>query len=363
MISAIRTHIQPAPEPQPRQVERPEDETANKNGFFMLSHGVFSDPRLQALTGDAFKLYLWMSCQAWRYKNSAGFIRASRGFISTGTGLSIATVSRGLQTLLKAKLVRLSETDYSKGNTWFVTSYALPKTTSPILKAVQFEPSQNEHAQIDTAPYSKRAGTLLNLIQHPAQNEHEIRSTNKTQETKRNSLSASDTKSTIEDYLDSLKSAEKRKREERALKGLRKDFPEEEIERALAYLKKSGIPSSGEACHSPMAYLALAIDEILSHLRKVQEKEIDATAKKNRIQESETAKDREEEQELEEARLREACFLKAFPTPEECNPEILKMASRFPMLDSNGPIVRNLAISAWWASRGSSLELRKPKLL
>ena len=99
------------------QIEVPQNDEAKGLGFFMLSHGNFADPRMRQLPGDSFRIYLWMSCNAWRYRDSTGFIRAAVGYISVGTGVLTATVSRCLQILREENLIRLVQTDFKRGNT------------------------------------------------------------------------------------------------------------------------------------------------------------------------------------------------------------------------------------------------------
>jgi hypothetical protein len=52
----------------------------------------------------------------------------------------------------------------------------------------------------------------------------------------------------------------KRKAELQAYHDLLSEFPEQQVAQCLEYLLKSGIPKTGEACHSPMAFLSKAMN-------------------------------------------------------------------------------------------------------
>ncbi len=59
------------PQVEQPQVEEPQREIGTPQGFFKLSHGVFSEPLLKDLSGDCFRLFLWLSSRAWRFLSSA----------------------------------------------------------------------------------------------------------------------------------------------------------------------------------------------------------------------------------------------------------------------------------------------------
>ena len=96
----------------------------------MLTHAVFSDPTLKDLSGDSFRLFIWMSAQAWKYCDSIGLVRASISYISNGTGLSDACVSRSLKGLQKVELVSLYEKNFKLGNLWKISEKASWRKTA-----------------------------------------------------------------------------------------------------------------------------------------------------------------------------------------------------------------------------------------
>ena len=131
------------------------------SAFFRLSHRAFSDPKLQGMSGDCFRLFLWMASKAWRYPNSDGKVRAAIRFIEEGTGMSHANVSRCLKALKELELVRVVQTDFKQGNIWWVSPLACPNGGGggkglPKKEAPQFEAAQDRNGAA-----SKRAGGYL----------------------------------------------------------------------------------------------------------------------------------------------------------------------------------------------------------
>ncbi len=178
-LSEIAESEVPAKHRQPRN-EQPQidneglrTDTKPNQGFFKLSHSTFSEPLLQELSGDGFRLFLWLSSRAWRYAKSEGVVRASVRYIEEQTGMSHATVSRALKTLKERNLIRLVEMDFKRGNVWQVSSIAFgnrdpepPRSGLP----------QDEGSEKDVATTSKRGGGGLISSTKLPQNERNIRS-------------------------------------------------------------------------------------------------------------------------------------------------------------------------------------------
>jgi len=168
-----------APRNNPPQNEVPQREVA---GFFKLSHRVFFEPLLRDLTGDSFRLFLWLSSRAWRYPSSDGTVRASVGYIESQAGMSHATISRALKILKEKALVCILEVDFKKGNLWQVSSIACSHPspdTDPEDKLTHKKGPQNEAPRLLDHGASKRASPQLNLRQPPPQNEGDLRSIKK----------------------------------------------------------------------------------------------------------------------------------------------------------------------------------------
>jgi len=164
-----------SPRLEAAQGERPFDVA---QGFFKLSHAIFSHPRLRELSGDCFRLFLWLSCRAWRYPDSDGTVRASVGYMESHIGMGHATVSRGLRSLKETGLVSLEEVNFKRGNLWRITPLALgtfdPENAPPRLKAPQHEPPKNR-----SEACSKRGAGSLTLSKKPPQSEQQLINFNK----------------------------------------------------------------------------------------------------------------------------------------------------------------------------------------
>ena len=147
-------------------------------GFFMLAHSVFEDEVIRNLSGDAFRIFIWMSAQAWRFKESKGEFRGAVDYISLKCGCSRSTVTRGLQDLKANKLIVCIEQNFKKGNLWGVSRIADGR------KDAEIEASHNEETKIGVAQNrgeacSKSGGSVLNLTKEHAHNEHHLINPNK----------------------------------------------------------------------------------------------------------------------------------------------------------------------------------------
>ncbi len=155
------------------QVEPPQKEAS---GFFKLSHAVFWDSTLRELSGDSFRLFLWLSSRAWRFPTSDGTVRASVSFMESQAGMSHATISRSLKKLKETGLISVVEVDFKKGNLWKVSSVASsPSGTDPEGRLTQKKQPQYEAPHFQSQAASNRETTQLTLIQLPPQNEQDLR--------------------------------------------------------------------------------------------------------------------------------------------------------------------------------------------
>lgn len=342
------------------QIEVPQNEKPRTDGFFMISHSLFRDPLLRNLPGDAFRVYLWMCANGWRYPSSTGHIRAAVGYIAKGTGVSTATASRCLQILKGQKLIRLAEVDFKRGNTWFVfdrvhpsrakSARELHQNEGPQIEVPRIEQHQTEVPQFDKGGLSKRDRSNINLIGEPHQIDVEEKNYINTKKENKNSLSEGGTvESKVEHYLDGIKSIRKKESEREAFEELKSSYDLSEIERAFEYVLANGTLPAGEPCHSPVAFLSVAIGDVLARIRSFDEK---AEWKKIQIEEEnrkECLKASREEVEAKEYREQEKEFLRVFPTRELQEAEIAIVAKKFPILNPTGAAMRSLAINDWWS--------------
>lgn len=241
------------------QNELPQDEGATSNAFFRLSPRVFSETLTRNLSGDCFRLFLWLSWRAWRYPNSPGVVRAAVSFIEDETGMGHATASRALKKLRESGLIQLIETDFKRGNLWKISGLACPNR-SP-------DPGTGSKIPQNEVPLKKRRGAPergtsdLKSSAKPPQNESHL----KNYINLRN-LSQEDATFFFE-RVDKFAAPKKREGELRHLDALLAQFKPSNLISAVRYLETKGT-LRGESCHSPFSYLAVAADEVLKRIEK-----------------------------------------------------------------------------------------------
>ncbi|MCM0606944.1 MAG: hypothetical protein KA715_12715 [Xanthomonadaceae bacterium] len=144
-------------------------------------------------------------------------------------------------------------------------------------------------------------------------------------------------------YFENLKPERKRKQEEGAFKELTREFSVVQIESALLHIQKHGIGEHKEKPHSPMAYLAVAMESILKKLPKTtnQSKPQDTTISKNKTTEQEN----EEKAHYEKAILE---FQSSFKTIEDQDSYFKSYSKNLPFLNSSGEVFKRIAILEWY---------------
>lgn len=135
-------------------------------GYFRVDHQVFQDERIRQLSGDCFRIFLWMSSRAWRFPASRGFLRASISMIHLNTGVSEATVSRGLSELKKANLIVLHKVDRKAGNWWWV---------EPVFQIPQMEGRRGQFSQSEGSVPPKRGNGSFKLREKIPKNDRDLR--------------------------------------------------------------------------------------------------------------------------------------------------------------------------------------------
>jgi len=239
------------------QNEVSQDEATSSAAFFRLSPRVFSESLTRGLSGDCFRLFLWLSWRAWRYPNSPGVVRAAVSFIEQETGMGHATASRALKKLRESGLVELIETDFKRGNLWKVSGLACPNR-SP-------DPGTGSKAPRNEAPPKKSGGAPergasdLKSSGKPPQNESHLKNYINLK-----NLSQEDANFFLE-RVEKFSAPKKRESELRHLESLLARFKTGELVGAVRYLETKGT-LRGESCHSPFSYLAVAADEVLKRI-------------------------------------------------------------------------------------------------
>lgn len=240
------------------QKEGAQDEVTSSAAFFRLSPRVFSESLTRGLSGDCFRLFLWLSWRAWRYPNSPGVVRAAVSFIEQETGMGHATASRALKKLRESGLVELMETDFKRGNLWKVSGLACPNRSPDPGSATK--PPRNEAPPKKNAGAPERGASHLKSSGKPPQNESHLKNYINLR-----SLSQEDANFFFE-RMDRFSAPKKRERELRHLEALLSRFKSSDLVGAVLYLETKGT-LRGESCHSPYSYLAVAADEVFKRVQ------------------------------------------------------------------------------------------------
>ena len=138
-IEGAQTEV---PQNEVAQNERPQIDRGVLTNFFPLSFDFFSHPMVKELSGDGFRVFLWLNAHAWQFPNSKGHFQASVGRVSRATGVSEANASRILAILQKSGLIRHFKSDAKYGNVWEVEDLAKARS-----KLIRQHP-QNERAAL-----------------------------------------------------------------------------------------------------------------------------------------------------------------------------------------------------------------------
>jgi len=156
------------------------------------------------------------------------------------------------------------------------------------------------------------------------------------------------TEPVLRDYFGSKALApRKRQSEFAAFCELREGYPEQSIALCVEYLAAKGLPSSGEPCHSPMAFLSRAMGEVLALASERDRKRSEATdrvrVEEMRAQEAAAHAERAEV----EFRAKEQAFIRAFPDAEMQEREIGRLAAGLSPFIKDPAVVRRIVIGGW----------------
>ena len=320
------------------------EETESYKGFFMLAHSVFENELVRALSGDAFRIFVWMSAIAWRFKNSKGEFRASVDYVSMKCGCSRSTATRGLQDLKSKNLIVCIEQNFKKGNLWRVSRLADGRSLD-----TESEPAQNQSSQNEGGAGSNSACSLVKSTIEPAQNEHHLISSNKPNN-QNNSLSTQDA---LDKYLLNLSAPKKRESESLSLKELLKENSREDILKAFLYLESKKFQFNGESVHSPIGFLNYALGQVLFVTSKMPgTRENPSNAKLPRQMSTEEvvtgARELKEEQDLLLAQ-----FCHEFPEEEERREKLIQLLGERSLFTPDSELGKMFAVNKWKNERAS----------
>jgi hypothetical protein len=158
-------------------------------------------------------------------------------------------------------------------------------------------------------------------------------------------------------YFDSIKAPRKRESELKAFRELRAAHPEADISVAFAHVQSRGVGEKGEPCHSPMAYLAKAIESVIRVVRegcesrRRQREQLLQAENAERLREQELAYEERQHQEREEA------LIATYPEAEAREQALRPYLDRFSGFMRQPELIRRLAIRAW---RSDSAEANQP---
>jgi hypothetical protein len=172
----------------------------------------------------------------------------------------------------------------------------------------------------------------------------------------KNSLSAE--VPALRDYFAEVKPFAKKESEWRAFQGLRRDFSEEQVAACVEHLQEKGVPGSGAPCHSPIGFLSKAMGQVLVQVQAEAAHRAEAEARVRAEAESIAKRQQQDEAAERDARQKEEAFYRAFPSQEAQTLAFSQFGARYPMLSQTGPMLKGLAINAWWEEQNAASSYR-----
>jgi hypothetical protein len=326
------------------------DPPENLDGFFKIPHSIFYDQELRELSGDSFRLLIWLCSRAWRFPDSDGTLRASVSFIKNGTGIGHAAISRSLKILQEKNFIELREQNFKHGNLWKLKNL---NGGSGSKKLAPNEPPQIKQPAIQGVGSSKQEGSSLEMRVEPPRIEAQPRNSINTR-TERISLADENMPEKISKYFESGLAPRKRDSEMKFYFELKNQYQEGEIELCYEYVTESCTSREASPIHSPMAYLSKAIADVLPLAAKAKEaqqqrKENEILRIKRKL-EFET-KERAREEKFENLEL---SFKNYFSDQGAETAYVKSFAKLYPELNPQGSFLRAAAVSNWVKTQQNS---------
>lgn len=173
---------------------------------------------------------------------------------------------------------------------------------------------------------------------------------NKKRNKEKETLSLSSCPEPIRRYFAELRPERKRETEWSEFETLRKDFSDTDISTCFDYLAQKGTPPSGEPCHSPMAYLSKAINQVLTEAQALRMQEIQkaehCAAQETRVRKELEKREHEDREWEHMSAAFDAAFSNESHKQQVISEFLLKSGLGF---RPGSEAARSLAISAWWA--------------
>lgn len=169
----------------------------------------------------------------------------------------------------------------------------------------------------------------------------------------KNNNSLAELPDSLQIYFSNLKPAKKRESEFRAFENLSRDYETQDIAACFELLKTQGVQhgkrSVSQPCHSPMAYLAKAINEVLEQAKRSQKTKLQNAKDALLIEEQKTQQSELRSEEEREFAEMEGAFNSAFPS-EEAQKEFIEKSCKDMPFPSSPRIRKVFAINAWWST-------------
>ncbi|MBI3557844.1 MAG: hypothetical protein HY074_16405 [Deltaproteobacteria bacterium] len=269
--------------------------------------------------------FLWDA--AWGGQDSNGSTRKSLSKIEEGTSLKTSAIKVALKSLQAHGLIVMREKSMRRGVLWDVPSFMADATES-------------KSDLVEDRPSRETTNTRSENAQPVSRNPTRYKELSK-EILLENSLS---------DYFSSLKAPQKREREVGHFQGLLREYAQKDIVACLAHVQAHGLPVSGEPVHSPMAYLAQAMGDVLKAVRAGQMRQEQAAKTRDGAAQATRERQEQEIREQNESEARRQAFESAFQTPESQEAILAGFRKRTPWAPK-GNIGRGLAIADWWEHR------------
>lgn len=224
----------------------------------LRSAGLFEDPM-------DFMIYLSLFSYSYGYGRKTADM--SQVDIEKLAGVSKNRVKRSFERLIKQRWIKLVQ-EYERSHTKRKWRVYLPEERTPEGRK---SGSKADTVQNGQSPKETPALSTVNTVTLSKMDTYKESIQTKIQI---NTLTPENEK--IRKYFADLKPHKKRESEQIAYRGLTQDYLDQEIADCLDHLIRKGIcgpEGSRIPCHSPMAFLAKAMDVVLAEVKEVSERE------------------------------------------------------------------------------------------
>ena len=301
-------------------------------GVLLREVGLFENP-------FDFMIYLHLFSKSYGYGRNTCDMGLKH--LETFTGLSRNSVKKSLERLVKKRWIKMiSDYEYARATRkWRVfTPYELGLSKKPV-----FEETGSSHDTVTVRHCHDMTQTESSVDPLTGSRRDTYK---EVQERNFKESSLSELPEKLRKYFSELKPQSKRESEWQAFLEIQKDFKPTDIADCLAYLQESGI-LGGATCHSPLAYLAKAMSEILATVESTRERKRRIVETASRAEEAIRVQERESAREAQEWEEKERAFNRAFPG-EDRQIEVVTELCRGMPFRAKSQAGRTYAVGEWW---------------